>query len=60
MTPFADFHTNSVSKKIQHKQLTSDAAELELDTESSDLEGMVLAYLGCLARISSKEMSSEG
>lgn len=40
--------------------ITSAAAELELDEESSDLRGIFFAYLCCLALISSKEISSDG
>lgn len=39
---------------------TSDAALLELQGDSSLLTGILLAYFGCLALISSKDMSSAG
>lgn len=40
--------------------LTSEAALLELQGDSSPLTGMLFAYFGCLALISSNDISSAG
>lgn len=52
--------TKQISTKKKNSVITSEAVVLELDAPSSDLDGIVLAYFGCLARISSNDTSSLG